>query len=216
MFKIQNGFKIYNKCEVLKNINLYFENSRIYGLVGTNGCGKTLILKALSGYIKLDKGNVYQENVKLREKNNYVIDTGILIENPDFISHLSLLENLIELSKMSSVKVDINKWISKYNLEDFKNTKYKNLSLGTKKKMALIQAFMSEPTNLILDEPMNALDEESVAITKKIIREILSEKRGVIVITSHHSQDIEDLCDEVIRIENGEIKDISIKKVLTK
>ncbi len=205
MFKIQNGFKIYNKNAVLKNINLNFMDGKIYGLVGTNGCGKTLILKSLSGYIKLDKGNTYQDTTELRVKNNYVVDTGILIENPDFISHLSLLENLLQLSKMCSNKVDIHKWIATYNLEEYKNTKYKHLSLGTKKKMALIQAFMSEPTHLILDEPMNALDEKSVTVTKSIIKDILTQKNGVVVITSHHSQDIEDLCDEVIFVENGEI-----------
>lgn len=208
MFYIENGFKFYNKIAFLKNINLHFNNGMIYGLVGINGCGKTLILKSLAGYIKLDKGNVYQEATKIRTKNNYVTDTGILIENPDFISHLSLLENLIELSKLCNIEVDIEKWIKIYKLEEFKHTKYKNLSLGTKKKMALIQAFMNNPKNLILDEPMNALDEETVLTTKKIINEILNENQGVVIITSHLPQDIEDLCDEVIHIENGEVKKI--------
>lgn len=205
MFKITNGNKTYNHNKVLKNINLQLDDNKIYGLVGINGCGKTLILKSLTGYIKLDSGDVYQDNQKIRTNNNYVVDTGILIENPEFISQLTLLENLQELSKISKKQIDLDKWIKLYRLEEFINTKYKHLSLGTKKKMALIQAFMHDPKNLILDEPMNALDEYSVSITKQLINECLNQKHGVVIITSHHKQDIDDLCEIVYRMENGEI-----------
>lgn len=208
MFKIENGYKTYNKNNVLKNINLNFEDGKVYGLVGINGCGKTLILKALSGYIKLDKGVVYQDDTQLRTKNNYVTNTGVLIENPEFISHLTLSENFKELIKIYNKDIDIEKWIKIYELEEYKNTKFKHLSLGTKKKMALIQAFMHDPNNLIFDEPMNALDELSVKKTKNLIKENIEKNQKVIVLTSHHAQDIEDLCDVVIHIENGEVKKI--------
>lgn len=206
MFKIIGGNKTYNKNHVLKDINLNFEDNKVYGLVGINGCGKTLILKALAGYIKLDKGQVFQNDTEIRKNNNYVTNAGVLIENPEFISHLSLLENLKELKKISNQKdIDIEKWIALYRLEEFKNTKFKHLSLGTKKKMALIQAFMRNPKNLILDEPMNALDDYSVDVTKKVIKEILDNNEGVVVITSHMAQDIDELCDEVYKIENGAV-----------
>ena len=94
MLKIEHGFKTYKGNVVLNDIHLTFENHHIYGLVGINGSGKTLILKALAGYIKLDKGTVYQDNIQIRKRKNYIERAGVLIENPEFISHLSLLENL--------------------------------------------------------------------------------------------------------------------------
>ena len=141
---------------------ILFENHHIYGLVGINGSGKTLILKALAGYIKLDKGTVYQDNIQIRKRKNYIERAGVLIENPEFISHLSLLENLELVKQLCRHKkeIDLSYWISLYGLEKFTHTAYKNLSLGTKKKMALIQAFIDSPEILILDEPMNALDEK--------------------------------------------------------
>lgn len=205
MLRIENGFKTYKSSLVLENINLSFDNHHIYGLVGINGSGKTLILKALAGYLKLDKGNVYQNNKRLRQRHHYINDAGIVIENPEFISHLSLLENLTILKNLCRHRkdIDLSYWIALYGLERFKNTAYKHLSLGTKKKMALIQAFMDFPKILLLDEPMNALDEKSVAITQQLI--LKHRKKGLVILTSHLKEDIDKLCDHVYHMENGKV-----------
>lgn len=205
MLKIEHGYKTYKKNRVLDDIHLEFDNHRIYGLVGINGSGKTLILKALAGYIKLDKGFVYQNNKRIRERHNYISNAGVLIENPEFISHLSLIENLELLKNYCKNKksIDLSYWIDLYGLRKFMNTPYKNLSLGTKKKLGLIQAFMDNPEILILDEPMNALDVKSVEITRALLLE--HKKVGLVVITSHISSDIEHLCDVVYHVEEGRI-----------
>lgn len=205
MLKIEHGCKIYKGNKVLDDVNLVFEKCRIYGLVGINGSGKTLILKALAGYIKLDKGHVFQDGHQIRERQNYIKNAGILIENPEFISHFSLLENLKLIKSIckNRNKIDLNYWISLYGLEKFANTMYKNLSLGTKKKMALIQAFMDDPEILILDEPMNALDEKSVHITQQLLLE--KKKTGLVVLSSHLKSDIDVLCDVVYDIREGKV-----------
>lgn len=205
MLKIEHGFKSYKGTPVLEDINLTFNNNQIYGLVGINGSGKTLILKALAGYIKLDRGAVYQDKTKIRKQKNYIQNAGILIENPEFISHLSLLENLEMLKTLCRHKkdIDLTYWIALYGLEKFTHTTYKNLSLGTKKKLSLIQAFMDFPQILILDELMNALDEKSVDITQKLILE--HKKNGLVILTSHLSSDIDYLCDTVYVVEEGKI-----------
>lgn len=205
MLRIESGYKTYRGNLVLNNLNVCFKNGHVYGLVGINGSGKTTILKALSGYIKLDKGFVFQDGERLRFPDNYISNAGVLIENPSFISYLTLLENL-ELIKSickNKKKINLNDWINLYNLENFKDTPYRNLSLGTKKKMGLIQAFMDFPEILILDEPMNALDSESVRITEKII--LNCAKSGLVVISSHLSQDINNLCNIVYKVEDGQI-----------
>lgn len=205
MLKIEHGFKTYKGTSVLEDINLTFQNNHIYGLVGINGSGKTLILKALAGYIKLDEGVVYQDKTQIRKRKNYIENAGVLIENPDFIAHLSLRENLNMLKTLCRHKKEINiaHWISLYDLEKFTDTAYKNLSLGTKKKLGLIQAFIDFPEILILDEPMNALDEKSVAITQELI--LKHKKKGLVVLTSHLASDINSLCDTVYHVKEGRI-----------
>lgn len=79
--------------------------------------------------------------------------------------------------------IDLKVWLNFYNITEFANIKYKNLSLGTKQKMGLIQAFMHSPTVLILDEPMNALDAKSVELTKNLIRK--HKEKGIVILTSH-------------------------------
>lgn len=208
MLEIKNGYKSYNGHLVLEDINLRFENNHIYGLVGINGSGKTLILKALSGYLKLDKGVVRQNNIIIRQRHNYIKDAGILIENPTFISHLSLLENLKIIKNMCPNKsqIRLEDWIELYQIQQFIHTPYRNLSLGTKKKMALIQAFIHSPSILILDEPMNALDTTSVTVTKELIR--AQQEKGLVILTSHHSSDIDELCDYVYHVAEGRIQSI--------
>ncbi|GGE32398.1 ATP-binding cassette domain-containing protein [Streptococcus himalayensis] len=205
MLKIQNGCKRYKGQEVLKDINLEFLDGHIYGLVGINGSGKTLILKALAGYITLDRGFVQQDHIKIRSRRNYIENAGILIENPQFISHLSLLENLELIASISQnrKKIDLDRWIQLYQLEKFKHTLFKHLSLGTKKKMALIQAFLHNPAILLLDEPMNALDDASVRVTKELLMEYKQDR--LVILTSHIAQDIEDLCDTVYTVSDGQI-----------
>ena len=72
--------------------------------------------------------------------------------------------------------------------------------------MALIQAFIAEPSILFLDEPMNALDEKSVRLTKQVILSYLKKENGLVILTSHISEDISDLCTDVLVVENGHIQ----------
>ncbi|HGR5364927.1 TPA: ATP-binding cassette domain-containing protein [Streptococcus pneumoniae] len=211
--EIINGQKIYGKRPILNQLNLVFQSGKIYGLKGNNGSGKTVLfktvlLKILAGYIKLDKGKVLQDGKVYGVKNHYIQDAGILIEKVEFLSHLSLRENL-ELLRYFSSKVTekrIAYWIQYYDLQEFEDVEYRHLSLGTKQKMALIQAFISSPSILFLDEPMNALDEKSVRLTKQVILSYLKKENGLVILTSHISKDISDLCTDVLAVENGHIQ----------
>ena len=168
--------------------------------------GKTVLLKTICGYMFLSSGDVFQDGVKIRNKNNYIQDAGILIENPQFLSHLTLIENLKLLKEMSSKITDeeIEKWIEFYNIEEFRNTKYKNLSLGTKQKLALIQAFIHKPKILILDEPFNALDKRSLEKTEEYLSNI---KKDIILILSTHINDsVKYMCDYEYIFEDKNLK----------
>ena len=136
MLEIKNGFKKYGDKIVLQDINLKFEDGKMYGITGVNGSGKTLISKALTGYIKLTEGTVRQDGEIIRKNNNYIKDAGIIIENPVLVNEYTLEENLQYLKKMSKnkEKIDLEKWYKFFGIEEYKNTLFSKLSLGQNKK----------------------------------------------------------------------------------
>ena len=212
MLEIINGYKKYKNLEVLSDINLKFEDGKMYAIIGANGSGKSLILKALSGYNKLTSGKVLQDGNEIRKNNNYIEDAGIIIENPVMVNEYTITENLEYLKKMSenNKDIDLDKWYKYFEIEEYKEKRFSELSLGTKQKVALIQAFMHNPKNILLDEPFNALDKKAVIKVKELLLE--GKKKGkLIVIVTHINDEILEECDEVIEIENGKVSKI-IKK----
>jgi len=212
MLEIINGYKKYKNLEVLSDINLKFEDGKMYAIIGVNGSGKSLILKALSGYNKLTSGKVLQNGNEIRKNNNYIEDAGIIIENPVMVNEYTITENLEYLKKMSknTKEIDLEKWYKYFEIEEYKEKRFSELSLGTKQKVALIQAFMHNPKNILLDEPFNALDKKAVIKVKELLLEE-KKKRKLIVIVTHINDEILEECDEVIEMENGKVSKI-IKK----
>ena len=210
MLEIINGYKKYKNLEVLNDINLKFENGKMYAIIGANGSGKSLILKALSGYNKLTSGKVLQNGNEIRKNNNYIEDAGIIIENPVMVNEYTITENLEYLKKMSknTKEIDLEKWYKYFEIEEYKEKRFSELSLGTKQKVALIQAFMHNPKNILLDEPFNALDKKAVIKVKELLIE--EKKKGkLIIIVTHINDEILEECDEVIELENGKISKIT-------
>ena len=210
MLEIINGYKKYKNLEVLSDINLKFEDGKMYAIIGANGSGKSLILKALSGYNKLTSGKVLQNGNEIRKNNNYIEDAGIIIENPVMVNEYTITENLEYLKKMSenSKDIDLDKWYKYFEIEEYKEKRFSELSLGTKQKVALIQAFMHNPKNILLDEPFNALDKKAVIKVKELLIE--EKKKGkLIIIVTHINDEILEECDEVIELENGKISKIT-------
>ena len=210
MLEIINGYKKYKSLEVLSDINLKFEDGKMYAIIGANGSGKSLILKALSGYNKLTSGKVLQDGNEIKKNNNYIEDAGIIIENPVMVNEYTITENLEYLKKMSenSKEIDLEKWYKYFEIEEYKEKRFSELSLGTKQKVALIQAFMHNPQNILLDEPFNALDKKAVIKVKELLLE--EKKKGkLIVIITHINDEILEECDEVIELENGKVSKIT-------
>ena len=210
MLEIINGYKKYKNLEVLSDINLKFEDGKMYAIIGANGSGKSLILKALSGYNKLTSGKVLQNGNEIRKNNNYIEDAGIIIENPVMVNEYTITENLEYLKKMSenSEDIDLDKWYKYFEIEEYKEKRFSELSLGTKQKVALIQAFMHNPQNILLDEPFNALDKKAVIKVKELLIE--EKKKGkLIIIVTHINDEILEECDEVIELENGKVSKIT-------
>lgn len=191
---------------VLSDINLSLEKNQIYGFVGINGSGKTMLMRVIAGLISCDTGSVTVDGVKL-EKGDHPKSTGLLIENADLWSDLTAMENMKILNQLSANKVSkekIEEILSYFGLDPKSKKPYKAFSLGMKQKLRISQAFMGDPELIILDEPTNALDEGSVVKLREYILE--KKKSGAtILLASHSSVEIELLCDEIVYMFEGKI-----------
>lgn len=199
--------KKFKNTEVLKDINLTFESSNIYGLVGRNGSGKSVFLKILCGFYSPTKGEVLFDDVNYIENNGFPKNTRALIEKPSFLPDLSGLDNLKLLASIQN-KIDedkILKTLEDVNLISEKDKKYSEYSLGMKQKLGIAQVLMEDPDVIILDEPFNGVEELSV---KKIKTILLEEKKNgkLIIISSHIKEDIESLANEVYLFDDGVVK----------
>ena len=205
--KIENLTKTIKGNDILSNINLSLESGNIYGFVGRNGSGKTMLLRAISGLIVPTEGTVSVDNCVLHKDIAFPANIGILIGNPEFLGYMSGLKNLLLLA-------EIKKQITKEKIADFmkffdldpKSKKWvSKYSQGMKQKLGIIQAIMENPDLLILDESFNALDESSVDKLRSLLLQY-KEQGKLIIITSHNKEDIDMLCDEVFEMVDGRIK----------
>lgn len=201
-----NVSKEIKKKKILEDINVKFEKGKIYGLVGKNGSGKTMLFRAISGLIKLSGGMVVADGKVLHKDISVLPSLGIVIENTGLYPEFTGFENLKLLSKINKKIDDKEIWeaIKRVGLDPADKRSFRKYSLGMKQKIVLAQAFMEDPEVLLLDEPTNALDEETVNLIREILLEE-KEKGKIIIIASHSREDIEYLCDEVYKISNGRI-----------
>ena len=192
--------------DVLKNINITFNPGIINVIVGANGSGKTVLFKNIVGLLTKTSGEIIFDGQIKSKKNPYFKGAGALIEEPDFNNWNSGIDNLKYLASING-KINIeyvNELLKRLNLYDDKDKMVRKYSLGMKKKLGIIQAIMEDQNLIILDEPSNGLDKESIIEFHKIILE-LKEKNKTILIASHIDSDIKDIADRVIKMDNGEI-----------
>lgn len=190
---------------VLKDINYTFKQGNIYGLIGKNGSGKTMLLKAMSGFLRPSTGKVIVNDQELYLKEEFPKDMGVMIGNCEYIKDMTGKDNLKYLASLLK-KIDddrINEVIDIVNLTDEKDKLVKKYSLGMKQKLGIAQAIMEYPKILLLDEPFNGIDNESVSKIKKYLYSI--KKDTIIIIATHYKEDIDNFCDSIIKLENGTI-----------
>lgn len=204
MISIKNYTKELKGQTILKDVNLELDDGKCYGFVGYNGCGKTMLLRAVCGYIKADEGCVEVDGSSMQK--NYIPDAGIILGEPQFIGGYTGMENLEVLASVRKLigKEEIEDCLKEIGLFEQRNKMYKKYSLGMKQKLRIVQAFMENPKYLILDEPFNALDKKSVAIVEQMI-EREKAKGKTILLTSHDERNINKLCDIVFEMEEGSI-----------
>ena len=199
--------KVIKKNIILRNINLNMIGGKIYGLIGTNGSGKTMLMRLLAGLIRPSEGEIIVNGHRVEYGKKLYFDMGVIIEKPEFFNDLTGMENLEMLAKLKG-KIGKDEMIDAMNrvqLDPHNEKKVKEYSLGMRQRLGIAQAIMEDPEVLILDEVTNALDEEGI----KMVYEVLNEekKKGkIIIISSHNRIDIDTLCDEIYLVKNQSIQ----------
>lgn len=201
---IENLSKTINNNKILDNVNLTFESGHVYGLVGRNGSGKTMLLRAICGLIFPDSGKVIIDGKQLHKDISFPESCGIIIENTDLLPNFSAFDNLKMLSEIKNTANDnmIKSAIKSVGLDPDSKKKVKTFSLGMKQRLSIAQALFEDPDILLLDEPTNALDEDGVNDVRRILLE-QKKKNKLIIIASHNKEDISLLSDTVISVSNG-------------
>ena len=188
---IENLSKTIKNNKILDNVNLTFESGHVYGLVGRNGSGKTMLLRAICGLIFPDSGKVIIDGKQLHKDISFPESCGIIIENTDLLPNFSAFDNLKMLSEIKNTANDnmIKSAIKSVGLDPDSKKKVKTFSLGMKQRLSIAQALFEDPDILLLDEPTNALDEDGVNDVRRILLE-QKKKNKLIIIASHNKEDI--------------------------
>lgn len=205
--KLFNVTKKIRGQTVLEGITLTLQKGAIYGLRGTNGSGKTMLLRAILGLIRLSDGKVEVCGEPILAEKRFPVSTGLLLENPSLVFEFNAYKNLQLIAALKEEQItdkELSALLIKVGLDPKDKRRVKRFSLGMKQKVGLAQALIGNPELLILDEPSNGLDEESV----ENLKHLLLEARGsgaTLILTSHDRFFLEGICDEVIEIKNGKL-----------
>ena len=192
------------KTDILKSINISFEEGRIHGLIGRNGSGKTMLMKCICGFIRPTSGIITVGGKQVGKDIDFPENMGIIIEAPGFIPYYSGYKNLKLLAGLRGKigKNEIIKSMEQVGLDPYLKRHVRKYSLGMRQRLRLAQAIMENPDLLILDEPMSGLDKEGVSDMRGYLK-LFREQGKTILIASHSAEDISILCDTVCEMDKG-------------
>lgn len=201
---IQNLSKKFGDNEVLTSINLEFEAGQIYGIVGRNGSGKSVLLKCIAGLVLPTSGEIRVLGKRIGKDIDFAPRTGIAIEQPGLLLRKSAYENMKTLAALTKrpSSDEINRLIQIVGLDPTEKKPVGRYSMGMKQRLSIAMALMDNPDILLLDEPMSNLDITGAAQMRALYQE-LAHRGKTILIATHVQEDVTELCNRMCRIENG-------------
>lgn len=196
--ELEHVKKSYKGNVLFKDLNFRMQRGESCAIVGDNGAGKSVLLKMICGLVRPDEGRITVGGEKI-EKGKFPKDIGVILDNAGFLSNETGLRNLSIIAGIlrKVTREDLEAVMRMVGLDPASQVKVGKYSLGMKQRLAIAQALMEKPSILILDEPFNAIDPKTVMDFRLLLRR-LNEKEGVtIIMTSHHREDICDLCRNI-------------------
>lgn len=208
MIQVEHAVKEFKETTALRDVSVQFEKGKIYGLVGRNGSGKTVLLKSICGFLPLTSGTIKVEGKVIGKDIEVPENIGIIIEEPGFLPQYSAKKNLklLALLRNQISDAEIEGMLEKVGLDPKSKKKVGKFSMGMRQRLGIAQAIMENPRILILDEPTNGLDEVGVKEIRKLLLDLKNEER-TIIIASHNAEDISTLCDQVYEMDGGVIRE---------
>lgn len=205
IIEVKNITKEFRETKALDNISLDFERGKIHGIIGRNGSGKTVLLKCICGFMTPTSGEVLVNGTRVKpaEAQNNI---GLIIETPGFIGSKSGIKNLqylLALRGRNDTAIAGNA-MHAVGLDPENKKPVRKYSLGMRQRLGIAQAIMEDPELLLLDEPMNGLDNQGVEDMRRLFAE-LREQGKTILLASHSNEDIHTLCDTVCELDHGQI-----------
>lgn len=196
--EVEHVYKSFGKEHVLKNISFKIPSGSIYGVVGNNGSGKTVLMKCICGFMKCDRGRIVVNGRQVGKEVDFPDRLGVIIETPGFIPNLSGYKNLKILAALKGRigKTEIRETIRRVGLDPDMRKPVAKYSLGMRQRLGIAQAIMENPSVLVLDEPLNGLDRYGVLEIRSLLKELKADGKSILL-ASHNAQDIEELCDHV-------------------
>ena len=189
--------------EILKNVSFELQGGKIYGFIGKNGAGKTMLFRIISSLVHPTEGNVYMDGQSIFGKE-YKKSIGVILENTSLWPDLTAYENLLYLSELKRVctRDDIVNALERVGLDPLNKLPIKKYSLGMRQRLIVAQAIMEKPDLILLDEPTNAIDSDGIELVYNIVKEEAG-RGAIVLIASHVKQDISSLCNEVYEMNQG-------------
>ena len=205
--EVKNVYKSFKNIEVLHDVSLQADKGSICGIIGRNGSGKTVLFKCICGFLQTDRGEIQIEGKAVGRDKSTLSNLGIIIESPGFLRHYSGYKNLEFLMGLNGKpdREKINDVLDLVGLAEQKNKKVGKYSMGMRQRLGIAQAIMEDQNLLILDEPMNGLDNQGVEDMRQLLLK-LKEKGNTILLASHNQEDIRQLCDSVYEMDLGRIQ----------
>lgn len=202
--QLTNISKTFGKQTVLQPLTMGFEEGMIHGIIGRNGSGKTVLMKMILGILQPTTGTVIVGDKRIGKDVDFPESAGAIIETIEFIPYMSVYQNLADIAAMRGnlSKTQIKEVLEMVGLGNVGRKHVSKFSMGMRQRLAIAQAVMESPKLLILDEPMNGMDEKGVEEMRRLI---LARKAAgtTIILSSHNIEDIRILCDQVYRIDAG-------------
>lgn len=208
--EVKHVYKSFGKERVLMDVNFSIPPGSIYGVVGNNGSGKTVLMKCICGFMKCDRGKIVVNGRQVGKEVDFPDRLGVIIETPGFIPNLSGYKNLKILAALKGRigKSEIRETLQRVGLDPDMKKPVSKYSLGMRQRLGIAQAIMEDPDVLILDEPFNGLDRYGVVEIRALLKDLKADGKSILL-ASHNAQDIEELCDHVkdLMLERNEINE---------
>lgn len=204
VIKVEHVSMEFGGEEVLHNVSYEFLEGKIYGVVGNNGSGKTVLMKCICGFLVPTRGKIFVNYKQIGKDVDFPEDVGIIIETPGFLPNITGQKNLELLASLrgKAGKVQVTEAIRRVGLDPSLKKPVGKYSLGMRQRLGIAQAVMENPSLLILDEPFNGLDKKGVSQMHELLLG-LKEDGKTIILSSHSQNDIDVLCDVVCEMDAG-------------